>query len=97
MLVDFEGGKTKADLADRTVTDDSATEVLILRPDGKLLVRNSGDDQEDPDRKARQETWDNWLARVRERRDAPPTMNPMDPGGGFERGGGTGGPGGPGR
>lgn len=91
VLVDFEGGKTKANLADRTITDDSATEVLILRPDGKLLVRNSAADREDPARKQRQDTWDSWLTRVKERKDAPPTM-PGDMGGGFGRGG-EGGPG----
>lgn len=93
VLVDFEGGKTKAELADRTITDDSATEVLILRPDGKLLVRNSVADKEDPDKKGRQETWDKWLERVKQRKDVNLMTNPMDPGGGFERGGGRGGPG----
>jgi hypothetical protein len=91
VLVDFEGGKTKAELADRTVTDDSATEVLILRPDGQLLVRNSVADAEDPKKKARQETWDKWLERVRQRKDMSQMMGgPMEPGGGFQKGGGPG-------
>jgi hypothetical protein len=93
VLVDFVGGKTKAELPDRTVTDESATEVLVLLPDGKLLVRNSLADQEDPDKKARQETWDKWLERVKQRKED--MTAPMEPGsgGGFKRGGGFGGPG----
>jgi hypothetical protein len=94
VLVDFEGGRVKAQVGDRSVTEDSATEVLILRPDGKLLVRNSEADKNDPDRKARQDTWDNWLKRVKERKEATPA-GPMAPGGGFGRPG-AGGPGGPG-
>ncbi|HET6573794.1 MAG TPA: hypothetical protein VFG68_09350, partial [Fimbriiglobus sp.] len=92
VLVGFEGGKTKAELSERTVTDESATEVLILRPDGKLLVRNSVADKEDPEKKGRQETWDKWLKRVRDRKEDMNMMgNPMDPnGGGFQRGGGPG-------
>jgi hypothetical protein len=93
VLVDFVGGKTKATLSDRTVTDDSATEVLILRPDGKLLVRSSADDEENPDRKGRETTWDSWLTRVKERKELAPTAAPNDPrGGGFGRGGGDRGP-----
>jgi hypothetical protein len=96
VLVDFEGGKTRAQVGTKELTDDSATEVLILRPDGKLLVRNSEADKADPDRKSRQETWDKWLERVKARKEAAPTA--PTPGGGFGRpgAGGPGGPGGPG-
>ena len=42
VLVDFEGGKQ--------VRSDSALEVLVVRPDGRLLARNSFTDKADKDR-----------------------------------------------
>jgi hypothetical protein len=94
VLVDFEGGHKKyAVAADQTVQDtNAATELLILRPDGKLLVRNSSEDFRDKDRAQRNEDWSAWLARVKQRKDVQ-MQNPMGPPGGgtFFPGGSPGG------
>jgi hypothetical protein len=64
VLVDFEGGEQVRHLvpqpagqAAKSVFDSSPIQALILRPDGKLIVRNSGSDTEDDTRKARLEEW----------------------------------------
>ena len=80
ILVDFEGGRSKTNIAGREVTDDSSTEMLILRPDGKMLVRSSAQDMEEANRKARNENWDAWLKRVKERKEVPATGAPGAPG-----------------
>jgi hypothetical protein len=95
ILVDFEGGKPKARVGDRDITDDAETELLIIRPDGRLLVRHSGQDAAEADRTAREKKWDEWVKRVKERKDV---NTGTGPGGTFDRGGPGGGmpPGGPG-
>lgn len=87
VLVDFDGGKVKTRVNDREVTDDANTELLILRPDGKMLVRNSAADAEDEARKERTAKWDDWLKRVRERKGTATAGNPSDPN--FGRPGGS--------
>jgi len=65
VIVDFEGGKASYD---RTlgkgpdekaqtvrIQDKAPIEVLVLAPDGKLLVRNAAADAEDQERKDRRE------------------------------------------
>ena len=37
VLVDFDGGRQVQQVGDRRVTDDAAQELLIVRPDGKLV------------------------------------------------------------
>jgi hypothetical protein len=92
-LVDFDGGRVKARVGERVVTDDSASELLILRADGKLVVRNSAADMADRERTERTRTWDEWLKRVKQRKGmAAPGQGPGGgPGGGFGRPGGSGG------
>src|SRR5204863_1389920 len=51
VLVDFEGGKVVTKAGGRTITEDVATELLVLRADGKLVVRSSALDEQDPVRK----------------------------------------------
>jgi hypothetical protein len=68
VLVDFEGGKVVPRIGTRNLpTEEVATEMLIVRPDGKLLVRRSDQDSADPDRKERAATWDAWLKKVETR------------------------------
>jgi len=69
ILVDFDGGKSKNRINDKDVFDDSASELLILRADGKLLVRSSADDMDEKDRAKRNNDWDDWLSRVKLRKD----------------------------
>ncbi|MCZ2343413.1 MAG: hypothetical protein LC104_16715 [Bacteroidales bacterium] len=82
VLIDFEGGNVRQDIAGKRVEDATATELLILRPDGKLTYRNSARDMADAQRTARDKEWNDWLTRVRDRRDS--ATNPMDAGSGFK-------------
>ena len=88
LLVDFEGGQIREQQGSRELRDDSATELLILRPDGKLLLKNSDADMTNKDRETRDKTWDDWLTRVKQRKDAP-MVNPNDPMNPFNRDGGA--------
>lgn len=100
VLVDFDGGRVKTRVNDKEVLDDAATELLILRPDGKMLVRNSATDGADAQRAERTTKWDEWLKRVRDRKGGPgggAAPKPGDPDygrpGTGTPGGGTGSPG----
>lgn len=86
VLADFDGGREVYVSGGRQVTDDAAEELLIVRPDGKLMVRNSADDMADKGREERNKTWDDWLKRVSTRSQA--TTEPSGPGGRGQPGGG---------
>ncbi len=97
VLVDFEGGrvKTKTNVkfddkgnvipGGRVIEEDAATEVLIVRPDGKLVVRSSHGDDADPSRKAITTEWARWVKEVEGRKsaggtgDAPGEFDPKGP------------------
>src|SRR5579883_537277 len=95
VLVDFEGGKvkTKSNIRfdtdgnivtyNRTVEEDAATEMLIVRPDGKLVVRSSAIDDADPTRKSITTEWTRWVKEVESRKTASGNNmgepNPFDP------------------
>jgi len=69
VLVDFEGGKVRAPKpGGGTIDEDAAVEVLILRPDGKLTVRNSAADMADKERSERNQIWDTWVKTVEQRK-----------------------------
>jgi hypothetical protein len=92
MLVDFEGGKYEHRFATLpgypNVKDESAVDVLILAPNGKLIVRNSRVDgnPELPAGKERQDRVTHWHDRVQEAKNAgaaaTPGNGPGMPGGG---------------
>jgi hypothetical protein len=50
ILIDFEGGRSTYQKGKVPVEDRTATEVLIMRPDGKMIARNNFTDQRDPTR-----------------------------------------------
>jgi hypothetical protein len=93
VLVDFDGGRQVRRVGDRNVADDAAQELLIIRPDGKLVVKNSAEDLADDTRKNRNDLWSQWLDRVKARSTQPAAGpgGPGGPGGGFGRPGGPGG------
>lgn len=82
ILVDFEGGKVKSKFnvgfddkgnvvsKTRNFEEDVATELLIVRPDGKLVVRNSRVDEADENRKDVSSKWSEWLKMVETRKTA---------------------------
>ena len=63
VLVDFEGGKTSG----RSVSEDVDTEMLIVRPDGKLQVRSTATDAANEERKKLIEGWEAWTKQVESR------------------------------
>ena len=80
VLVDFEGGKVKTKAGVRfddkgnvisrragIIDEDAETEVLIVRPDGKLVVRSSQVDDIDPNRKSIVTEWTRWVKEVEAR------------------------------
>jgi hypothetical protein len=97
VLVDFEGGKVKSKAkvqfdpktgaatasSEREFTEDVATEVLIVRPDGKLIVRSSVADDADPDRTAITSEWARWVKEIEGRKSPVGGMgednNPFGP------------------
>lgn len=80
VLVDFEGGKVKSrvnvrfdergnavPINGRNIDEDAANEVLIVREDGKLVVRSSQADEADAGRKAIVTEWARWVSEVQKR------------------------------
>jgi len=88
LLVDYEGGRVRSQVGERGLDDEAATEMLILRPDGSVIVHNSDADMADKDRQDRQQKWDDWLKAVT---DITQRVGPTTSGGsdapGFQRGG----------
>src|SRR5262249_17631060 len=78
MLVDYYGGhqivKVPHGQSQTTVTDDSAAELLVITPDGKIRVRDGREDS-DPDtdrgslRLERYEAWKKWIKNLTEEKD----------------------------
>ena len=83
ILVDFEGGggKRPYPVGKFQVSDEAPAELLILGPDGKLVVHRSRLDAEDPDRMNRYDTWQNRIALLKAGANQVPGTTP---------GGGTG-------
>ena len=87
MCVDYEGGKAKQTFGQRNVEDESAVEMLILRPDGSIFVRNSAQDAEETDRVEREKGWNDWIKRVEDDTKTAGTLtNPMGTTGDFGKG-----------
>ncbi len=82
VLVDFDGGKVTTKVGNKSpIIEDVATEMLIVRPDGRLIVRSSAADMANPERVRDTAEWVRWQ---REVETAPTTGGPGTPGA-FER------------
>jgi len=82
VLIDFDGGKKNISFHGTTVRDDSASNLLILRSDGRLIVRNNRDDS-DPFSKSyleRQSRVDEWKTKVGAFRSNNPGTGPQPAG-----------------
>jgi len=78
VLVDFEGGKRPYETAAGRVQDDASEELLVLRPDGKLVVRTGREDT-DPESETgteRMRRYQAWHKRI------SPLRSSNGPGGG---------------
>jgi hypothetical protein len=61
VLVDFEGGRVTTRVTGKSqLAEDVSTELLIVRPDGRLTVRNSKDDMANPERVRDVAEWTKW-------------------------------------
>ncbi|MBA4187969.1 MAG: hypothetical protein C0467_08110 [Planctomycetaceae bacterium] len=82
VLVDFDGGKvvTRSSVTGKSVTEEVATELLIVRPDGKLLVKSSATDESDENRRKIVGDWDKWVKEVEKRKTTAGTgpENPFE-------------------
>lgn len=72
ILVDFEGGKSQQYVKGRTVVEDAGMEMLIMTPDGRLVVRSSTADYFDSTRANRWSGWNAWQEMVRAKGDTKP-------------------------
>jgi len=92
VLVDFEGGKVKTrPVKANPIDEETATELLIVRSDGSLMVRTSSTDANDVLRKELTGMWDKWLTEVNKKLTTTPGGTGPDfvrPGGGNPPGGG---------
>jgi hypothetical protein len=74
LLVDYQGGK---DIQERleyrtpenrvrfsSATDSVPVQMLILTPEGKLVIHNQQDDNSNEERVARHKAWKDWIAEV---------------------------------
>lgn len=66
ILVDFDGGKRSFKAGATTVSDDSASNLLILTSDGRLIVRNTRTDSDgdSPEAKTRLDRINAWKEKV---------------------------------
>ncbi len=100
ILVDFDGGdRLKYKHGTDEVNDAAGLEVMILRPDGRLLVHSGIVDAKDTERTKMYSAWKTRITDLQKKMNGDP-MNPMNPGGPagprdpFNRGGNGGRPGG---
>jgi hypothetical protein len=108
LVIDFAGGKRTLALtgdSGKPITEETPIELLVMNPDGKLIVHNSKVDTVDSERKQRHDKWKRWIELVQMsvmrsmRMSAPmfgpaPTPTPGNPPGsrGRQDRGGGGGP-----
>lgn len=64
VLVDFDGGKVTTRVGNKTAIDDVNTELLIVRPDGRLMVRSSKEDMANGERVRDVAEWAKWQSDV---------------------------------
>jgi hypothetical protein len=95
LLIDFHGGKSRSSIGGTLVNDEAASELLILRDDGKIEVRNEMVDTNIKERKDRDQLWAKWLKEVKARNDPNLGNIPGGEPGGGRTGGRTGGSGSP--
>ncbi len=81
LLIDYQGGKGWQDRVETRTADNKPkstlaidsvpVQMLILTPEGKLMVRNYQDDNGNEERAARLKAWKEWIADVQSGRRKP--------------------------
>jgi hypothetical protein len=69
ILVDFQGGKVQTRTPSKVITEDVATEMLIVSDDGSLAVKRSLVDEADGTRRGISSIWTKWVADVEKRKE----------------------------
>jgi hypothetical protein len=94
VLADFEGGRvrtkvrvdfdkekgTLSPINENTVVEDASTEMLIVLPNDRLIVRNSATDEKEESRKDVTGKWSDWLKVVEENQKKAATSGMGQPG-----------------
>ena len=90
VLLDFDGGKLNYRPSPNAgnISDESTTELLILREDGRIEVRREADDTLNKARVARETGWKEWISAVK--KDSPLLQSPGTGPGGKGGAGGSG-------
>ncbi|HLJ92408.1 MAG TPA: hypothetical protein VKU02_04365 [Gemmataceae bacterium] len=84
LLVDYRGGKDHREPIEyrtpdsnkpkiNVATDSVPVQLLVLTPEGKLIVHNQPDDNSNEERIARHKAWKDWIAEVQSGRRKPKT------------------------
>ena len=79
ILIDFEGGEVRTKAGGRDSVDEVASEMLILRGDGKLVVKRSVDAEADDFHNRIVSNWEKWLKEVAARKDKSDDANGFSP------------------
>jgi hypothetical protein len=83
LLIDYEGGKIgSARVNGKLVSDESQLQLLVLAPDGRLLVHNNLDDTNRPERKLTLQRWKDALEVVKQQKQMQQAPTNVFPGGG---------------
>lgn len=95
LIVDFEGGRSSEKIGTRSINEQVPYQLLVLLPDGRLVLRSSDRDMANEARKHRVEDRRDWIKKVETGRAiAPGSQGPgsgsmFDTGGGGSPGGGS--------
>jgi hypothetical protein len=97
LMVDFQGGKMNytrpaltEDAKPTNVDDRAPIEVLLMAPNGRLLVRDNVTDSSDEERKARYDAWKTRLKDVKDQKPGAPKPGSTPTGNPFGGGGSSG-------
>jgi hypothetical protein len=87
LLVDYQGGKDFQDRLETRTADNKPrstlavdtvpVQMLILTPEGRLVVRNYQDDNSNEERVARHKAWKDWINEVQSGRRRPKPDEPL--------------------
>jgi hypothetical protein len=87
LLVDFEGGNEKVShkAFNKSVPEDVPAEIMVVEPNGRMIVKKLVQDKNDQERQDRYDNWKKWVESVQNRRGQG-TNTGQPPGGGvFDR------------
>src|SRR5262249_47257267 len=82
LLIDIEGGKgAKLRHGSRTIVEDMPLQLLVLAPDGRLIVRSTEEDGGDQEFQKRYRDWKQWITELEKGKPKPESMFDRNKGG----------------